>query len=158
MKNKMIVLTLIASLFTSASMAQDRPPRGEQPRGNAQGYSIEQAVSEEAQLHTIAFNGLAFITGDFGADTFIPPGKVCDFFGFQYMRDIDTAGKGHNPMFLDRVAGNVLKTMKPTSESSLRPSPASRRFRWMSLPANAGRSSRGYAVNSQATSRPGALD
>ena len=111
MKNKMIVLTLIASLFTSASMAQDRPPRGEQPRSNAQGYSIEQAVSEETQLHTIAFNGLAFITGDFGADTFIPPGKVCDFFGFQYMRDIDTAGKGHNPMFLDRVAGNVLKTL-----------------------------------------------
>jgi len=36
---------------------------------------------------------------------------VCDFFGFQYMRDIDAAGKGHNPMFLDRVAGNVLKTL-----------------------------------------------
>ena len=34
-----------------------------------------------------------------------------DFFGFQYMRDIDTAGKGHNPIFLDRVAGNVLKTL-----------------------------------------------
>jgi Spy/CpxP family protein refolding chaperone len=76
-----------------------------------QQYSIEQAMSDQAQLHTIAFNGLAFITGDFGADTFIPPGKVCDFFGFQYMRDIDAAQKGHNPMFLDRVAGNVLKTL-----------------------------------------------
>jgi Spy/CpxP family protein refolding chaperone len=79
--------------------------------GGQMPYSIEQAVSDNAQLHTIAFSGLAFLTGDFGADTFLPPGKVCDFFGFQYMRDIDAAKKGHNPMFLDRVAGNVLKTL-----------------------------------------------
>ena len=85
--------------------------RGEQSRGNAQNYSIEQAISDQAQLHTIAFNGLAFITGDYGAATFIPPGKVCDFFGFQYMRDIDVAQKGHNPIFLNRVAGNVLYTL-----------------------------------------------
>lgn len=77
-------------------------------KGPAQKYTIEQAVSDRAQLHTIAFSGLAFITGDFGASTFIPPGKVCDYFGFQYMRDIDAAQKGHNPMFLNRVAGNVL--------------------------------------------------
>lgn len=88
---------------------ENRPPRNEGGKGGGpQKYSIEQAVSDNAQLHTIAFSGLAFITGDFGADTFIPPGKVCDFFGFQYMRDIDVAQKGHNPMFLDRVAGNVL--------------------------------------------------
>ena len=85
--------------------------RGEQSRRNAQQYSIEQAISDQAQLHTIAFNGLAFITGDYGAATFIPPGKVCDFFGFQYMRDIDVAQKGHNPIFLNRVAGNVLYTL-----------------------------------------------
>ena len=91
-----------------------RPPRQEHRRprdGHARGkhrYSIEQAISDRAQLHTIAFSGLAFMTGDFGASTFLPPGKVCDYFGFQYMRDIDAAGKGHNPMFLNRVAGNVL--------------------------------------------------
>jgi hypothetical protein len=83
---------------------------GQQGRGH-QAYNIEQAVSDQAQLHTIAFNGLAFITGGFGASTFIPPGKVSDFFGFQYMRDIDAVGAGHNPKFLDRVAGNVLKTL-----------------------------------------------
>lgn len=94
---------------------KDKPPRKDSPNGRDQGsqghsqkYSLEQAVSDRAQLHTIAFSGLAFITGDFGASTFIPPGKVCDFFGFQYMRDIDAAAKGHNPMFLNRVAGNVL--------------------------------------------------
>lgn len=87
---------------------RDRPDR---PQGQAQKYSIDQAVSDNAQLHTIAFSGLAFLTGDFGASTFMPPGKVCDFFGFQYMRDIDAAAKGHNPMFLNRVAGNVLHVL-----------------------------------------------
>lgn len=87
-----------------------RPPDGGKA-GGPQQYSIEQAASDNAQLHTIAFNGLAFVTGDFGADTFLPPGKVCDFFGFQYMRDIDAAHKGHNPVFLDRVAGNVLQIL-----------------------------------------------
>jgi Spy/CpxP family protein refolding chaperone len=91
---------------------QPRRDRGDKGRRDeSQRYSIEQAISDQAQLHTIAFSGLAFLTGDFGADTFIPPGKVCDFFGFQYMRDIDATQKGHNPMFLDRVAGNVLKTL-----------------------------------------------
>lgn len=87
-----------------------RGPEAGPPRGR-QRYSIEQAVSDRAQLHTICFSGLAFLTGDFGASTFIPPGKVCDFFGFQYMRDIDAAEKGHNPMFLNRVAGNVLHVL-----------------------------------------------
>ncbi len=90
----------------------NKPPRNDGKKGESpQKYNIEQAVSDNAQLHTIAFSGLAFITGDFGASTFIPPGKVCDFFGFQYMRDIDAAQKGHNPMFLDRVAGNVLHVL-----------------------------------------------
>ncbi|MEI7947430.1 MAG: hypothetical protein WCJ02_12070 [bacterium] len=86
-------------------------------KGGPQQYSISQAISDEAQLHTIAFSGLAFVTGDFGADTFLPPGKACDFFGFQYMRDIDAAQKGHNPMFLDRVAGNVLLIMNDSQRA-----------------------------------------
>jgi Spy/CpxP family protein refolding chaperone len=86
----------------------ERQEPAEGKKGGPQQYSISQAISDEAQLHTIAFSGLAFVTGDYGADTFLPPGKACDFFGFQYMRDIDAAQKGHNPMFLDRVAGNVL--------------------------------------------------
>ena len=87
------------------------PRRGEGQENGRQHYSIEQALSDQAQLHTIAYSGLAFMTGDFGSSTFIPPGKVSDFFGFQYMRDIDAAGKGHNPMFLDRVAGNVMRIL-----------------------------------------------
>jgi Spy/CpxP family protein refolding chaperone len=110
---------------TSDSTAPESPPaairdtaRPKRDRAHsvapAENYTLAQATSDNAQLHTIAFNGLAFLTGDFGASTFIPPGKVCDFFGFQYMRDIDTAAKGHNPVFLNRVAGNVLQTL--TSE------------------------------------------
>jgi Spy/CpxP family protein refolding chaperone len=78
---------------------------------NAQQYSLVQAMSDGAQLHTIAFSGVAFLTGDFGASTFFPPGKFCDYFGFQYMRDIDVAGQGHNPAFMNRVAGNVFHVL-----------------------------------------------
>ena len=93
----------------------DRPARDSRPERTSGGgqsrYTLEQAVSDRAQLSTIAFSGLAFLTGDFGASTFVPPGKVCDYFGFQYMRDIDAAGKGHNPIFLNRVVGNVLRIL-----------------------------------------------
>jgi hypothetical protein len=131
--NRLLPLLLALGLPLTQGLAQERrdeprdpPPRAEEqrppregearkPRGERGGapqkYSLEQAASDHAQLHTIAFSGLAFLTGDFGACTFLPPGKVCDFFGFQYMRDIDAAQKGHNPMFLNRVAGNVLRTL-----------------------------------------------
>lgn len=96
----------------------ERPPRpedGEKPpkpegenKDAGSKYSIEQAISDNAQLNTIAFSGLAFLTGTEGADSFFPPGKVADFFGFQYMRDIDIAGYGHNTTFLSKAAANVL--------------------------------------------------
>lgn len=78
------------------------------PRGNQRAYTIEQATSDRAQLHTIAFDGLAFLTGNYGADCFFPPGKVADFFGFQYMRDNDSNQLGHNTDFLTRIASNVI--------------------------------------------------
>jgi Spy/CpxP family protein refolding chaperone len=111
---KIAVVFLVCGLSITAlaqNLAARAPkgPKGGEPQKDK--YSIEQAVSDNAQLHTIAFSGLAFLTGDFGASTFIPPGKVCDFFGFQYMRDIDVAQKGHNPIFLNRVAGNVLDVL-----------------------------------------------
>ena len=93
-----LALFVVGSVVLS-SAAQSHPLRQKQANHQPLPYSLEQATSDEAQLHTIAFNGLAFLTGEFGADTFIPPGKVCDFFGFQYMRDIDEAHKGHNPVF-----------------------------------------------------------
>jgi hypothetical protein len=76
-------------------------------------------MSDNAQLSTIAFSGLAFITGSSGADTFMPPGKVADFFGFQYMRDIDNAGYGHNTDFLSRVANNVISILNTSQKAKL---------------------------------------
>lgn len=112
-------LTCCELSFAQQGPPRDPPPRRQQAREPAQRYSIEQAISDNAQLHTIAFSGLAFVTGDFGACTFLPPGKVCDFFGFQYMRDIDRSEKGHNPMFLDRITANVLQTLSPAQRSAL---------------------------------------
>lgn len=108
--------------------------RGERPR-----YSLEQALSEQAQLHTIAFSGLAFLSGDFEADTFLPPGKVSDYFGFQYLRDIDRVEGGHSPSFLTRIAFNLLGLLRPEQRQLLNESarsqvPAVRQVGLMRLP------------------------
>ena len=94
---------------------KEHPPR----RHEGQKYSIDQAISDQAQLHTIAFDALAFLTGDFAADTFLPPGKVSDYFGFQYMRDIDAAGRGHNTSFLTRIANNMLAILDSQQKAQL---------------------------------------
>ena len=121
-----LLILLASGGVADAQQGTRREPRRDQPeresgqrRPASQRYSIEQAISDKAQIHTIAFSGLAFVTGDFGACTFLPPGKVCDYFGFQYMRDIDASQKGHNPMFLDRITGNVLQTLTPDQRSTL---------------------------------------
>jgi hypothetical protein len=101
---------------------QPRPSpssQGPAPRDAGTRYSIDQAVSDKAQLHTIAFDGLAFLTGDFGSDTFLPPGKVSDYFGFQYMRDIDAKEGGHNTSFLTRIAQNVLAILNTAQRAQL---------------------------------------
>ena len=74
-------------------------------------YTIEQSVSDEAQRNTIAFDGLAFVTGSLGAQSFLPPGKVADFSGFQYLRDNDATNLGHNTDFVTIVAFNMLNIL-----------------------------------------------
>ena len=54
--------------------------------------NMDQTLSDQAQLTTIAFDGLAFLTGSLGSDSFFPPGKVADYWGFQYLRDNDPSG------------------------------------------------------------------
>jgi hypothetical protein len=119
-----------------AEVGEDQPPQagegkrappekagrreaGPANRGPQGQYSLEQAVSDNAQLHTIAFDGLAFLTGDFGYDTFLPPGKVSDYFGFQYMRDIDAVQGGHNTSFLTRIAYNMLGILTNAQKAQL---------------------------------------
>ena len=116
---KVIACTLVLGIgLTTAAVWSQEGPGPPRPRG-PRGYSIEQATSDRAQLHTIAFDALAFLTGDFCANTFIPPGKVSDFFGFQYMRDIDTGQGGHSTSFLPRIANATLAVLTPAQRSSL---------------------------------------
>jgi Spy/CpxP family protein refolding chaperone len=82
-------------------------------------FTIEQTLSDGAQRDTIAFDGLAFLTGNLGADSFFPPGKVADFWGFQYLRDNDPSSMGHNTDFLTRASLNMLYVLTPTQRASL---------------------------------------
>jgi hypothetical protein len=74
-------------------------------------YTTTQTVSDEAQGNTIAFDALGFMTGNFGSQTFLPPGKVADYSGFQYFRDNDQTKLGHNTSFVTIIASNVLNIL-----------------------------------------------
>ena len=113
--------TVAATCVDSPNGLFARPDRG-RGAAAAQGggrYSIEQAISDRAQLNTIAFDALAFLTGDFSYDTFLPPGKVSDYFGFQYMRDIDVREGGHSTSFLTRIAHNMLAILDDAQKARL---------------------------------------
>ena len=85
-----------------------------------QTMGITQTLSDEAQRNTIAFDGLAFLTGSLGADSFFPPGKVADFWGFQYLRDNDPSQMGHNPLFLTSAAFNMWNVLTDTQRAQLK--------------------------------------
>ena len=91
----------------------------EGPRSERRAYTIEQATSDRAQLHTIAFSAFAFETGSLGADSFFPPGKVADWWGFQYLRDNDPSERGHNTDFLSKAALNMLHVLTPDQRARL---------------------------------------
>lgn len=92
---------------------------GQSSGGGAEQYTIAQAISDNAQLNTMAFDGLGFITGNTCSDSFLPPGKVADFFGFQHLRDVTANGKGHDTDFVTNSAYNVLKTLNDSQKAKL---------------------------------------
>ena len=71
-------------------------------------FTLAQTLSDGAQRTTLAFDGLAMMTGSLEAQSFFPPGKVADYTGFQYLRDNDPDNMGHNTSFLTRIAFNVI--------------------------------------------------
>ncbi len=71
-------------------------------------YNDDRTLSDGAQRNTIAFDALGFMVGDLGAQTFLPPGKVADYSGFQYFRDNDQTKLGHNTSFVSIIANNIL--------------------------------------------------
>ena len=71
-------------------------------------FTMNQTISDGAQRTTLAFDGLAMVTGNLDSQSFFPPGKVADYTGFQYLRDNDPSNMGHNTSFLTRIANNVI--------------------------------------------------
>ena len=82
-------------------------------------FTMEQTLSDNAQETTIAFDGLAFLTGNLGSDSFFPPGKVADFWGFQYLRDNDSSEMGHNTDFLTNASLNMLTVLSADQKAQL---------------------------------------
>ena len=120
-KSVPFVLALAVCLaWAGAVQARPADPGSSAARAaRATGQSLSQAISDHAQSTTIAFAGLGLITGNVEAQSFFPPGKVADYFGFQYLRDNDPSDMGHNTSFLTRVACNVLKTLDATQTAQL---------------------------------------
>lgn len=110
---------------TNSPLEEPAQPTQKPPKEKGQGqpedkaFNIEQALSDNAQRNTIAFSAIAYLTGDFNADTFYPPGKVADFWGFQYLRDNDPSGMGHNTDFLTYAALNMLTVLTPAQRAEL---------------------------------------
>jgi PKD repeat protein len=92
----------VSSTGTATVAVQAAPPPA---------FNLQQALSDGAQRTTLAFDGLGMITGNLEAQSFFPPGKVADYWGFQYLRDNDPDDMGHNTSFLTRIACNVLSIL-----------------------------------------------
>jgi len=92
---------------------------GSQPDVSSSAYNIDQAISDKAQGMTIAYDAMAFLTGDLGANSFFPPGKVADFWGFQYLRDNDPSKMGHAGDFLTSAAMNMLNILTADQRAQL---------------------------------------
>jgi len=80
---------------------------------------MKQTLDDGAQRTTIAFSGLAIMTGSLEAQSFFPPGKVADYTGFQYLRDNDSDNMGHNTSFLTRIANNVIYILNDAQMAKL---------------------------------------
>lgn len=104
---------------TSTFTYTTKNPSNQNSNGGQNQYNIEQAISDQAQLSTLAFDGLGFITGSLGTDSFLPPGKVADYFGFQYLRDTTQAGKGHSTDFVTNSANNVLYILNDSQKAKM---------------------------------------
>ncbi len=115
-----VAATALASVALLASGAGTAQAQDSKPVPGPGTYTMQQTLSDQAQLSTIAFDALGFLTGSLGSDSFFPPGKVADFWGFQSLRDNDPSQMGHNTDFLTRAALNMLDVLTPQQRAALR--------------------------------------
>ncbi len=83
-------------------------------------FTMASAIGDGGQTMTLAFDGFGMITGNLAAQSFFPPGKVADYWGFQYFRDNDPDDMGHNTSFLSRIADNVIYILNDTQLAALK--------------------------------------
>lgn len=113
MKN-ILKFFLSFSLIFIASCSSDRTESdttNPAPTSPNYQFTMTQTLSSGAQINTIAFSGLAFYTGTFYSSSFYPPGKVADYFGFQFMRDNDPSQSGHNTDYLTKAAWHTMNIL-----------------------------------------------
>jgi len=124
----LLISTVLLSACAESKSGQTQPtptpeatamPTPTPTPGGTAAYTIEQAISDKAQQNTIAFDALGFITGNLCADSFLPPGKVSDFFGFQYLRDNTAEGMGHNTDFVTNCANGVLSILDDIQKAQM---------------------------------------
>ncbi len=108
MKTGVLIAVLVLGASTAQTWAQSDV------------FTIQQTISDGAQRNTLAFDGLALMTGNLEAQSFFPPGKVADYTGFQYLRDNDPDNMGHNTSFLTRVANNVIYILNDAQFNQLK--------------------------------------
>ncbi|MGL5318540.1 MAG: Spy/CpxP family protein refolding chaperone [Bacteroidales bacterium] len=123
MKAKLVLLSLgvVSMLYgqteqgglrkgNNEGQAKERKAPGKRKgaEGRQKIFDMNQTLSSGAQMNTIAFSALAFYTGSVYSSSFYPPGKVADFFGFQYMRDNDQSESGHNTDYLTKAAWHTM--------------------------------------------------
>ena len=123
MSSKKLALLLFALLGTFAFQVWGvtaPPPPPPPPPPPSPIFNMAQTLSDGAQRTTIAFAGLALITGNLKAQSFFPPGKGADYTGFQYLRDNDPDHMGHNTSFLTRVANNVIYLLNDNQFAQLK--------------------------------------
>ncbi len=114
---RLSVLAIALLAFTGCAKKDGVTAPSVNPTTDA--YTITRTLSDEAQRNTLAFDGLAFLTGDLGGQSFLPPGKVADYCGFQYLRDNDPTQMGHNTDFVTIIAFNVLHILDSTQVQHL---------------------------------------
>ncbi len=100
---------LVAMIILNASEIYAQPQK----------MDISQTLSDNAQKFTIAFSGLAFLSGEEESYTFLPPGKLSDYFGFQFLRDNDPDQMGHNTDFVTKSANNMLAILNENQKAAI---------------------------------------
>lgn len=121
---RLMGLMMIGAALVACGGGADEPSAGTvsdvvKAAQAAPAFTTAQTISDGAQSTTMAFSGVALMTGNLAAQSFFPPGKVADYTGFQYLRDNDPSNMGHNTSFLTRVANNVIYILNDTQLAKL---------------------------------------